>query len=311
MGEPFTAQARIACTGAAELLARLCARLEPETLRERTPHSARLENWCGEAALSIDAAGRLVLDAPQRPRGPAVPCCACSWPSTSTPPWTVPPPPSPGKAMAPASRTCPISAPCVSPPPTRHAAHAPRGAGRRRRAFRQRAAACAAAHSAGRPHAGWPHAAPDGRIVWPGGGRGHSPASTPWAGGRCGGRHAGARHGAAPPARPRRGRISPATHGPATRWGCSAPVAPACRRPACICSPATRPRCPSSPACWRELPAQAQAVVRLGKWRMRASASLCPRPPGSTSNGSSATAPPPAPATSGAGGARARPARRP
>lgn len=63
MGEPFTAQARIACTGAADLLARLCARLEPETLRERTPHSARLENWCGEASLSIDTAGRLVLEA--------------------------------------------------------------------------------------------------------------------------------------------------------------------------------------------------------------------------------------------------------
>lgn len=63
MADGFSAQARIACTGASDLLARLCARLGPETLRERTPVSARMENWCGEAALSIDPAGHLLLHA--------------------------------------------------------------------------------------------------------------------------------------------------------------------------------------------------------------------------------------------------------
>ncbi|WP_371348594.1 siderophore-interacting protein [Ancylobacter sp. IITR112] len=63
MAEPFTAQARLACPAPAALLARLCARLEPESLRERTPASARLENWCGEATLSVDSAGYLAIEA--------------------------------------------------------------------------------------------------------------------------------------------------------------------------------------------------------------------------------------------------------
>ncbi|MFD2032421.1 siderophore-interacting protein [Ancylobacter dichloromethanicus] len=51
--------------------------------------------------------------------------------------------------------------------PPAHAADAPGGAGRRCRALRFRRAACAGAHSPAGRDPVWPHAAPDGRTLWP------------------------------------------------------------------------------------------------------------------------------------------------
>lgn len=63
MADTFTARADIVCAAPARVLARLCERLEPETIRHRAPKAARLENWCGEVDLAVEAGGRLVLHA--------------------------------------------------------------------------------------------------------------------------------------------------------------------------------------------------------------------------------------------------------
>lgn len=63
MADPFTAVARISCAAPADLLALLCDRLEPEATCHRSPDAARLENWCGEVDLAVEAPGRLTLRA--------------------------------------------------------------------------------------------------------------------------------------------------------------------------------------------------------------------------------------------------------
>ncbi|MDQ0349131.1 siderophore-interacting protein [Ancylobacter vacuolatus] len=63
MADPFTASAHIPCAAPAELLALLCDRLEPEATRHRSPGTARLENWCGKVDLAVEAAGCLSLRA--------------------------------------------------------------------------------------------------------------------------------------------------------------------------------------------------------------------------------------------------------
>ncbi|WP_428032476.1 DUF2218 domain-containing protein [Ancylobacter sp.] len=63
MADSFTAHASIACNAPAELLARVCDRLEPQALRRRSPDAARMENWCGDVDLTVETSGHLALRA--------------------------------------------------------------------------------------------------------------------------------------------------------------------------------------------------------------------------------------------------------